>query len=332
MIWQQAWPVLPVGPGDVSVGASSSSSSHGGISRAGGPQEVPVEADDAVAGPPRMAFAERLSTNVAQPPTFAVSLVMVCVVEAAVFVPTLRMELELDSDPWAPMLRVLIAIVRLMPIAFTCIARCGCASFLSDRLDPLERVDDDDGTPSGLRFLVAVLRRCFARCVASTTHAALSAELRWGVAITLDMWYLLNSPLNRVGKGSSYTLQQLLILIVNVLLCFGDTVMLIVNLLSRQNDEVLEDPPRTPIEPVQFCMVKIGAPAEDSSLEGQTCIICLGDLWTGDDVVQLPCSHAFHQECIGKWLLKSRMCPLRCTRHSACSTQVTATSLEVDVA
>merc|ERR1712151_343862 len=42
------------------------------------------------------------------------------------------------------------------------------------------------------------------------------------------------------------------------------------------------------------------------------CIICLGDFIDGDEVVQLPCNHTFHTECIGHWLVKSHRCPLRC--------------------
>eukprot|EP00415_Alexandrium_ostenfeldii_P004323 UN4323 len=43
-----------------------------------------------------------------------------------------------------------------------------------------------------------------------------------------------------------------------------------------------------------------------------TCIICLSDFKPEDEILQLPCNHTFHTECITKWLSRSRHCPLRC--------------------
>ena len=40
------------------------------------------------------------------------------------------------------------------------------------------------------------------------------------------------------------------------------------------------------------------------------CIICLEDFETGVELSKMPCSHAFHQICLSKWLEQSHQCPL----------------------
>uniref|UniRef100_A0ACD5WM64 Uncharacterized protein n=1 Tax=Avena sativa TaxID=4498 RepID=A0ACD5WM64_AVESA len=44
---------------------------------------------------------------------------------------------------------------------------------------------------------------------------------------------------------------------------------------------------------------------------GELCAICLSDLWEAQDeeTVRLPCSHAFHDRCIGPWFHRSSTCP-----------------------
>ncbi|KAJ2490035.1 hypothetical protein IWW37_003510 [Coemansia sp. RSA 2050] len=46
--------------------------------------------------------------------------------------------------------------------------------------------------------------------------------------------------------------------------------------------------------------------------EPESCSICLSNIKAGDPLVFLiPCNHAFHDECVGKWLMeKSTLCPL----------------------
>jgi E3 ubiquitin-protein ligase RNF115/126 len=41
-----------------------------------------------------------------------------------------------------------------------------------------------------------------------------------------------------------------------------------------------------------------------------TCTVCR-EVYAGQDtVMQLPCKHWFHQECISTWLHGSKMCPI----------------------
>lgn len=48
----------------------------------------------------------------------------------------------------------------------------------------------------------------------------------------------------------------------------------------------------------------------DESNNMLTCAICIDELAIGCHVTRLPCSHRFHEDCIGKWLKKSSDCPL----------------------
>ena len=52
--------------------------------------------------------------------------------------------------------------------------------------------------------------------------------------------------------------------------------------------------------------------AGDIGLGDQQCTICMGDFEEDDTLKVLPCSelHAFHSECIQRWLNKQSSCPL----------------------
>ncbi|KAL3529734.1 hypothetical protein ACH5RR_009056 [Cinchona calisaya] len=41
-----------------------------------------------------------------------------------------------------------------------------------------------------------------------------------------------------------------------------------------------------------------------------SCLICLENLVTGLQAIQLPCSHIFHEDCIMRWFKQNHMCPL----------------------
>ncbi|KAL9665720.1 hypothetical protein QQ045_000040 [Rhodiola kirilowii] len=41
------------------------------------------------------------------------------------------------------------------------------------------------------------------------------------------------------------------------------------------------------------------------------CSICLGKFFEGDDeLAKTPCSHMFHQDCLGTWFIRRNNCPL----------------------
>ncbi|CAF1571097.1 unnamed protein product [Adineta ricciae] len=50
--------------------------------------------------------------------------------------------------------------------------------------------------------------------------------------------------------------------------------------------------------------------AEEASIVGVVCDICLNEYKTHDKVRTIPCLHRFHTRCIDKWLKKSSKCPM----------------------
>jgi len=243
---------------------------------------------------PRVAFAEmpNLANGSRSPQQrfSRFSIVAACVAEAVAVVPTVHVELQIAEDSWALFLRVLISIVRLSPLLAPCLPWCAQLLSLWSRCQgsgPYERR--------------------IASCGTALLSATLCPEVRWGVAITLDMWYLLSTPLN---KGL-HQVPYIMLLVCNVLLCFGDTIMLIM-MLAAKSDDMPEAERGVDIEAVHPRPITFTEEEAAASKFDPTCIICLSDFKNGDQVVQLPCNHTFHSECISKWLAKSRHCPLRC--------------------
>uniref|UniRef100_A0AAQ4QPL1 RING finger protein 122 n=1 Tax=Gasterosteus aculeatus aculeatus TaxID=481459 RepID=A0AAQ4QPL1_GASAC len=46
------------------------------------------------------------------------------------------------------------------------------------------------------------------------------------------------------------------------------------------------------------------------SLMGQTCAVCLEEFRSRDELGVCPCSHAFHKNCLLKWLEIRSVCPM----------------------
>ncbi|MBA0736016.1 hypothetical protein Gogos_009611 [Gossypium gossypioides] len=42
----------------------------------------------------------------------------------------------------------------------------------------------------------------------------------------------------------------------------------------------------------------------------EDCMICLEELKVGFEAFRMPSSHAFHGDCIEKWLMQSHYCPI----------------------
>mmetsp|Transcript_21761 Transcript_21761/g.47552 ORF Transcript_21761/g.47552 Transcript_21761/m.47552 type:complete len:295 (-) Transcript_21761:71-955(-) len=60
--------------------------------------------------------------------------------------------------------------------------------------------------------------------------------------------------------------------------------------------------------------VEAGSLISNSSDSQLQCVICLQNLDSRDKVIQLPCRHIFHPDCIRDWLIdpKNTQCPYRC--------------------
>jgi hypothetical protein len=47
----------------------------------------------------------------------------------------------------------------------------------------------------------------------------------------------------------------------------------------------------------------------------QCCVVCISTCGDGEEVRRLPCGHAFHRDCVDRWLVRCRRtCPL-CRLH-----------------
>eukprot|EP00439_Symbiodinium_sp_Y106_P007642 s2623_g1.t1 len=208
-------------------------------------------------------------------------LVVACgVLEVVVVIPSIFAELELMSlsiGPWPLVLRLAVSLVRLAPV-IGALARC---------------------------LYLPRLWNCVPECLRwrmqGYTGMLQTAEVRWGVAITLDMWYLLSTPLN-VGLQEAWFG---ILLVANIFLCFVDTVTLLAALSTK---------PRPPVQTAEGRSLHRARHVKLTPEEGmpQTCAICLCDFEEDEAAVQLPCSHVFHFECITAWLQRSRHCPMRC--------------------
>ena len=42
----------------------------------------------------------------------------------------------------------------------------------------------------------------------------------------------------------------------------------------------------------------------------KTCSICISDYQANDTLVELPCKHRYHKDCIIPWLQQHRKCPI----------------------
>ncbi|CAE7497476.1 BBR [Symbiodinium pilosum] len=184
-----------------------------------------------------------------------------------------------SAGPWPLVLRLSVSTVRLVPLLST-LARCLLSSLWTCCV------------PQHLRWRAQVC--------GSVLQAA---EVRWGVAITLDMWYLLSTPLN-VGLREAWLGA---LLFANIFLCFVDTVTLLAVLSSKSQAPAAS---AFSAERTMYRARHIKLTPEEGV--PQTCAICLCDFEQEEAAVQLPCSHVFHCECITAWLQRSRHCPMRC--------------------
>jgi E3 ubiquitin-protein ligase RNF115/126 len=57
----------------------------------------------------------------------------------------------------------------------------------------------------------------------------------------------------------------------------------------------------------QLSRIKV---TEENSSKYNMCVICAEDVEIGNILVELDCSHNFHEECILSWLKMSNMCPI----------------------
>lgn len=224
----------------------------------------------------------------AQHPCARLLVAMITVLEMSTFIPTLWLELRLGRAIEQFVLRLSLMLLRLYPI-WRVLTMC-----LYHR---------------GLARCVVMLPFSFQwRCrhwLQRSGSCSKLPEIRWGLAVTLDLWFLLTTHLVE-GLGGAMATACVAFLLVNSLLCTFDILTLVMLLLyGKQN--VAEIYPEVTFH--RSKSIKWGIPEGGTD---STCAICLSEFAVGESVQLLPCGHVFHTDCIAHWLRVSHHCPMRC--------------------
>jgi len=225
------------------------------------------------------------------------------VAEVLVFVPNLFLEVEIRKGLYAPVLRTLLAVVRLVPVM---------RPFLYKLLGLLWQLLPSMDT-----------------CMPNFNGSACSGlEPCRGLATALSGWYLISTPmhdafspekgeLGSVGDSEeadletdgSFLLPCAIIMSANVGLFLCDALALTVSPLFRTPESLVMSLP-------QFPRAQGFVVGEDDAEMGKfdpTCVICIADFEPGEMLSRLPCGHIFHSQCVHHWLTERRHCPLRCS-------------------
>jgi len=72
------------------------------------------------------------------------------------------------------------------------------------------------------------------------------------------------------------------------------------------NDPNRNGPPPVPQEEIE----KLPEVVFEKSHEKSSCSICQDDYNEGDRILNLPCKHTFHKNCVTKWLTMHNSCPM----------------------
>mmetsp|Transcript_9032 Transcript_9032/g.14650 ORF Transcript_9032/g.14650 Transcript_9032/m.14650 type:complete len:135 (-) Transcript_9032:143-547(-) len=81
---------------------------------------------------------------------------------------------------------------------------------------------------------------------------------------------------------------------------------LLSNLDSRRNLEERKQG----LSEAEISVLPTNVITERKDAKVQNCCICLEDQVVGQLVRRLPCMHAFHRECIDRWLQEKSSCPI----------------------
>jgi hypothetical protein len=82
----------------------------------------------------------------------------------------------------------------------------------------------------------------------------------------------------------------------------------------RRSTADAEEPQEQAIDEMDAAMVISTIPRIKWGCEKEECSLCLDEFSEGEELLQLKCSHVFHEQCLGPWVLKSKECPL-CKQH-----------------
>jgi len=54
----------------------------------------------------------------------------------------------------------------------------------------------------------------------------------------------------------------------------------------------------------------IGEYIAETKILDYECLICLDEFNQGQQIIMIKCGHIYHKNCIDKWFLKKKTCPL----------------------
>jgi len=66
------------------------------------------------------------------------------------------------------------------------------------------------------------------------------------------------------------------------------------------------------LKPLKLYPTKFGDCVQKQRDNSTGCVICLEEFDTDSIILELPCQHVFHAECLALWLCRAEHCPLRC--------------------
>jgi len=231
-------------------------------------------------------------------------LVCICIAEIVIVVPNILTEVAIDRGLYAPVLRVVLSVVRLSPLVWPLLGKLGRMG-------------------AAIRHLVEV--------ALPTIYgpACGGVEPCRGLATALSGWYLVSTPMHDafspaterdlVPEDLRPTTQEpsfdpdlllpcAVIMSANVGLFLCDALSLTVTPLLRNSENLVStfNVPRAEA----FRLADLHD--LDADKFEPTCVICISEFEVGDNLAKLPCGHTFHMECVNEWLRQHGKCPLRC--------------------
>lgn len=222
-------------------------------------------------------------------------LTCICLAEMLILVPNLLTEIAIQRGLYAPILRAVLAMVRLSPLAWPLLGQLG-------------RLGDS------LRDFVEV------SLPSIYGPACGGVEPCRGLATALSGWYLISTPMHDAFSPRIDDLQadeeletpspQAVIMSANVGLFLCDALSLTVTPLLRHPETSSQHVPQQLPRPEVF--LAAGPDDINSAKFEPTCVICIADFAPGELLARLPCGHTFHKECVSQWLRQHGKCPLRC--------------------
>jgi len=87
------------------------------------------------------------------------------------------------------------------------------------------------------------------------------------------------------------------------------TVEQICDVVPRENMHIHENEPvEKPASPEAIASLPV-LTCEQQQKEENGCAVCCNGYSRGEEMIQLPCEHLFHRECIMEWLKRQNTCP-----------------------